>query len=85
MSIQPGNYESFRRYLLNQGIPNEDVDDLETAIKESPTPINPDSGFGDRIATVIGRVTEKAARGAIPIGAGAAANLLSDAIKAVVL
>jgi len=81
MMVTKHDVESLRRVLQDRNVSCADIDDLETALKEDPTPTNPEV-FGNKVSSWIGKMMSKAASGAWQIGVSAAGNLLASIIRA---
>lgn len=79
MTVTQDDFHSLRNYLLNAGLDNHDVDELETAIQTDPTPTSPDQ-IGPNVSMWIGKMVIKGTSGAWQVAAGAAAGLLTKAI-----
>jgi len=75
-----GDVQSLKTSLREQGIPDEDLNDLEKAIVEDgPKPAG--KAFGNSVATWIGNMTKKAGTGAVKIGIEALVGVGMKALK----
>lgn len=81
MSIQKNNFGSLSEFLKTKGVSEEDISELEKAIKDDPKPESPKS-FGEKVSDWIGKMISKAASGAWDIGVRVAGSLLANAISA---
>ena len=79
MAIVPGNFDSLVEYLKKYEVAIGDINELETAIRLDPEPVNKEK-LGGEVSTWIGKMVWKAAQGGWNIGLGAAGNLLASAI-----
>lgn len=71
LQVQAGDVQSLRRFLTELGVGNDDLNELERALREDGRP------DGRRVSSWIGRMMEKAASGAWEIAVPAAANVLT--------
>lgn len=78
-TVVRGDFQSLRDLLVKRGLTHTDLDKLECAIAEDPTPESTEK-FGKNVSGWIGKMISKAAAGAWDITAGAAGGLLCDAI-----
>jgi hypothetical protein len=78
--INSGSFDSLARYLKSQGVPDDDVDSLELAIRDDPDPTN-ERKFGERVSAWMGKMVTKAADGTWNVGVGAAGGLLAAALS----
>jgi hypothetical protein len=78
INIEQGNFESLRQFLIENNLGEEDILELEEAIKADPAP--DDKKLGENVGGWIGKMTTKAATGAWEVGVGVAASLLTQAI-----
>lgn len=72
--------ESLRKYLAGLGVPNQDVAELEAALKQDGPP-NKEGQFGPNISGWIGKMVKKAAEGGWKIAVPAAAAVLASGIR----
>ena len=79
MEIQKGNFESVRRSLKQLKIIEEDISELEQAVKSDPPPTSPDK-LGPGVAAWIGKMVGKAATGFYQLTVGIAASVLAEII-----
>ena len=75
-----GDLESLRTYLAGLGIPKQDVEELEPALKQDGPPAK-EGKFGPNISSWIGKMMKKAAEGAWKIAVPAAATALASGIR----
>jgi hypothetical protein len=78
-SITANDLTALRTALMQSGVDDADVADLESALKEEPHPAA--GKFGPKVVGWIGRMMKKAADGSWKIGLGAAGELLASAIS----
>lgn len=76
-NIGLNDFESVRRVLENNGVSEEDIEELQSALAEDESPETPGS-FGPKVSSWIASMMQKAAEGTWNIGIAAAGNLLSD-------
>ncbi len=77
ISVQKKNFESLKNYLKEIGIENDDIDELQTAIKTDPVP-DTSEHFGEKVGSWIGRMIGKASTGAWQITVNTASGLLTQ-------
>ena len=77
--ITAADFSSLARYLAKNGVSQEDVEDLECALREDPKPITSDA-FGPKVSNWIGKMMGKAAGGGWQIGVAAAGGFLANAL-----
>lgn len=80
LTITSGNFDSLSRYLVAQGVRNEDVQDLEYAITQDPEPIDAKK-LGPKVSNWIGKMITKAADGSWEASVSAAGTVLAAAIQ----
>lgn len=80
MTITPGSFDSLSEYLKTHKVTDEDLKQLENAIRLDPEPTSR-SKTGKKVSEWIGKMVQKAANGSWNIGVGAAGNLLASAIS----
>lgn len=74
-----GNFEELKKVLLEAGINEKDVQELEVIIDtDNPNPLN--NEFGPKVKSWVGNMLGKAMDNSWKIGLGAAGKLLADAI-----
>ena len=78
-NIATKDFASLEKFLLEKGADPADIAELKEAVDSDTAPTSPGS-FGTKVASWIGRMVAKAATGGWQIGAGAAGNLLADAM-----
>ena len=81
MSIKANDFDSLKSFLLSAGLNEDDVVELEDLIQIDPKPVAKNK-FGDKVSGWMGKMLTKAANGSWQISAGAAGNLLAQAISA---
>jgi hypothetical protein len=81
INIQQGNFPTLAMFLQEKGVSNEDIRDLDAAIKADPRPEPSSKTFGKKVAAWVGKMVAKSAEGAWKVGADAASKLLVEAIK----
>jgi len=79
--IQAGDLNALKRFLIDRGLEEGDVAELEAAIGEDP-PSKRDQPLGKRVSVWLGNMATKAASGAWKAGTAAASDLLTAAVKA---
>jgi hypothetical protein len=79
LTVRRGDLATLRGCLADSGLTTSDIDELEQAINEDPTPESKAS-FGEGVSGWIGRMVAKAASGGWQIGVGAAGEFLGNAI-----
>jgi len=79
ITINKGNLQELRKSLLDSGVAEEDVKDLEAAIAEEPE-IGADKQLGPKVKNWLGRMAAKAATGAWNVGIAAGTALAEHAI-----
>lgn len=77
--ILTNDFASLEKVLRANGLENEDIAELHSAIKADKPPSSP-QGYGPMVSSWIAAMTKKAANGTWQIGLSAAGNLLSQAI-----
>lgn len=75
-----GDLESLRKYLADLGLPEQDVAELEAALKQDGPP-NKEGQFGSNVSGWIGKMVKKAAEGGWKIAVPAAASVLASGIR----
>jgi len=80
-TIIKGDLESLKNYLVALGLEDSDADALEDTIRNDQPPTRKGE-FGSRVGGWIGKMVAKAASGGWDIAAGAAGQLLAQAINA---
>jgi len=78
--IQPGDLESLRQFFTGEGLREEDLDDLDTALKADKGKPTKDK-FGKNVAGWIAKMVGKAASGVWNVSLDAAGQLLGTALK----
>ena len=81
MNVQKADWNSLEKYLRALGVEDDDISDLEKAVKAEPT-LADRKVFGDRVGSWMGKMITKAARGVWHVGIGVASSLLASAIRA---
>ncbi len=80
INIITNDFKSLESVLRENGVKNEDLEKLETALKTDAQPISKDK-FGPKVSSWIAKMIRKAADGSWKISLGAAGNLLAQAIS----
>ena len=80
INIQPGDFRTLAAFLEKQGVSEQDIKDLETAIKADPLPSG--QKFGKRVSAWMGKMIQKSAEGAWKVTTTVAANVLTKALEA---
>jgi hypothetical protein len=80
MAVHQGDFASLAKALKENGLENDDIDELQGAVKDDPRPEG--QSLGPKASSWMGKMVTKAAQGTWKIGAGVAANLLTGLIKA---
>lgn len=79
IGVSEGNFESLKDYLLRQGIPESDIEELQQSLSEDV-----ENGIEDRLgpstSSWVGKMIEGASSGALKIGSSVAAQLLTSAL-----
>jgi hypothetical protein len=78
--ILTNDFTSLERVLRENGVGDEDIAELRTAIESDERPSSPER-FGPRVSSWIAAMIKKAATGTWEIGVGAAGNLLGQAVS----
>ena len=79
MSVKAGDFSDVRNCLASSGVQEEDIAELEAAIRVDPRAETKDK-FGPKVSGWMGKMTAKAASGVWDIGTAAAANLLGTVL-----
>lgn len=79
-AIISNNFESVRRVLKENGMSEQDLEELKNALDEDGLPQSLGS-FGPKVSSWIASMRKKAAEGTWNIGIGTAANLLSEILS----
>jgi hypothetical protein len=82
INIQQADFRGLATFLQEEGVSEQDIRDLETAINADAHPEPSSKTFGKRVSGWIGKMITKSAEGAWKVGTDAASKLLVDAIKA---
>ncbi|RJO61130.1 MAG: hypothetical protein C4542_07115 [Dehalococcoidia bacterium] len=80
INVTYNDFASLKGYLKSIGVAAEDIDELDTALKEDKTS-SPEDGIGKRAKGWIAKMKKKAETGAWQMTVQVAANLLSTAIS----
>ncbi len=80
VGITAGDFESLARTLRENGLPEDRLSDLRSALQAEPTQ-SENGKFGPRVSAWISTTMQLAATGAWNIGLGAAGSLLANAIS----
>ncbi|WP_241770978.1 hypothetical protein [Atlantibacter hermannii] len=79
--VSKGDISALKKSLIEKGISNEDVDNLEIAIN-ADGPIAPrGNAYGDNVGAWFSNIISKAANGTLGIGVAAATETLTEALK----
>jgi hypothetical protein len=81
MDVRRGDFESLKQYLKAQKVSDEDIQELETALKADGN-LKSAGTFGERVGGWIGKLVSKAASGAWQVGVSTSSNLLAAGIRA---
>lgn len=81
INIQQGDFRTLATFLKENGVANDDIQDLEVAIKADPKPARDSKTFGKKVSAWIGKMVAKSAEGAWKVGSEVASKLLVEAIK----
>jgi AbiTii len=81
VNIQQGDFRTLAAFLQENGVPKEDIRDLESAIKTDPHPDPKSKAFGKKVSTWMGKMVTKSAEGAWKVGTDVAGKLLVEALK----
>jgi hypothetical protein len=79
--VVANDIDSLRKFLNTIGIAPTDIEELETALQEDERPTNARK-LGSRVASWLGKMTQKAASGAWNMTTKSAAESLTRAILA---
>jgi hypothetical protein len=79
VNIHPQDFESLSIVLKDNGISEEDLAELDSALESDDEP-RPNTGFGPNVASWISKMMKKAAEGSWNISLGTAGNLLAQVI-----
>ena len=79
MNVAQGDFASLQSLLESKGVSDDDISEIETALKEDPKPASPDS-LGPKVSTWMGKMISKAASGAWKVTTTAASKILTEAI-----
>jgi hypothetical protein len=80
MTVQKNDLDGLRSYLSSLKIEEQDIEDLEDAIKADPKPKR-NQKFGEKVSAWMGKMVQKAASGGWEIGVAVAGQLLANAIS----
>lgn len=75
----PGDVSTFTKFLVEQGIPESDAKELAQIIKEEK-PVSKEDPLGERGKKWLQNILNKAASGAIHIGADVITNVVTQAV-----
>jgi len=81
INISPKDFQSLAGFLKGNGIKEEDIAELNEAIKSEPEPLA-SGNFGGKVSRWIGNMMSKAASGVWNIAVETAGTLLTKSIKA---
>jgi AbiTii len=82
VNIQQGDFRTLKTFLQENGVAEQDIRDLKTAI-DGDGHLEPTSKiFGKSVASWIGKMVAKSAEGAWKVGTDVASKLLVEGIKA---
>ena len=79
-NIGLNDFESVRRVLHDNGVSENDIAELEDALREDEQPQSPNQ-FGPKVSSWIARMMEKASLGTWNIAVGAAGNILAEVLS----
>lgn len=80
MNIQPKDFDSLAKYLMQNSVEFSDIQNLKDAIESDPTPTEPNK-LGNKVSSWIGSMIGKAANGSWDISIATAGTVLGDAIS----
>ena len=78
-TVDAGDFASLRKYLHDLGVPSEDVDQLDQAIREDGE--RTEHSLGSRVKGWLGQFTQKAIDGAFKVAVSTAVPLAVEAIR----
>ncbi len=78
--VNKGDIHSLKNTLADNGLSDDDVSELKSAIKEDGHP-PPNGGYGAAVSKWFSNIVSKAAENGLNIGLSAATELLSTALK----
>jgi hypothetical protein len=81
VTIQQGDFRSLANSLKEQGVSEEDVNELEKAVHADPAPPVSAENFGKGVAAWFGKMITKAAEGTWKVATTTASSLLTSALK----
>jgi hypothetical protein len=79
INIQQGDFRTLAAFLKEKGVADDDLKDLEVAIKGDPPPTG--KNFGKRVSAWMGKMMQKSAEGAWKVTTTVGANLLTKALE----
>jgi len=77
--IVPSDFSSLARYLASKGVGEEEIRELEVAVRDDPEPRG-EKGFGPKVSEWVGRMVTLAAAGSWEISVATAGGLLAAAL-----
>ena len=77
--VAKNDVESLLGYLRSLGIGEEDVEEIEGALREEPTASG--GSFGPKVSAWLGRMISKAASGAMNMGTETAVTAFTQALN----
>jgi hypothetical protein len=80
INIQQGDFRTLATFLEKQGVGQEDIKDLQVALKSDPQPSG--KQFGKNVSGWMGKMIAKSAEGGWKVATTVAANLLTKALEA---
>jgi hypothetical protein len=81
LQVYEHDFESLRNELIKLGLPSSEINELEVAIQEDEkTMVAKDKNLGNKVASWIGNLLTKSAKGSIPIIQNLSADLITKAI-----
>jgi len=79
LNVQKGNIGSLATFLHEQGVDQEDTDELVGAVRAEPNAAS--DRLGSRVSAWIGKMVQKSAEGTWKVTTNVASNVLTSAIK----
>lgn len=78
--ITTDDFSTLARHLTEKGVSDEDVQELEHAVRHDPKPQSP-TEFGPKVSAWVGKMVGKAAGGSWEIGIATAGGFLANALS----
>jgi len=80
-NVSQGDFASLEKVLQDNGVKQEDIQQLREAVQMEGTPPHSGGGFGPRVSSWVAKMIKKAAQGTWQVGISAAGKLLADGIS----